>query len=75
MPRCYSRPRMQGTSGAYIDPAGAGGLLLAVLCIGIGIGLLLGWAAGATGIGALIGAVVGIVAGIYAVYRRYRGAF
>ena len=25
---------MQGTSGAYIDPAGAGGLLLAVLLVG-----------------------------------------
>ena len=68
-------PRMQGTSGAYIDPAGAGGLLLAVLCVGIGVGLLIGWAAGGAGIGALIGAVIGILAGIYAVYRRYRGAF
>lgn len=68
-------PRMQGTSGAYIDPAGAGGLLLAVLLLGVGVGLLVGWAAGSTGIGALIGAVLGILAGIYAVYRRYRGAF
>jgi F0F1-type ATP synthase assembly protein I len=68
-------PRMQGTSGAYIDPAGAGGLLLAVLLVGVGVGLLLGWAAGATGIGAILGAIVGILAGILAVYRRYRGAF
>ncbi|MDX6480640.1 MAG: hypothetical protein QOG85_1150 [Gaiellaceae bacterium] len=68
-------PRMQGTSGAYINPAGAGGLLLAVLCAGIGLGLLIGWVVGFAGIGALVGAVVGILAGIYAVYRRYRGAF
>jgi F0F1-type ATP synthase assembly protein I len=66
---------MQGTSGAYIDPAGAGGLLLAVLCIGIGIGVLFGWLAGSAGIGALVGAIIGILGGIYAVYRRYRGAF
>jgi hypothetical protein len=58
-----------------LDPAGAGGLLLAVLCIGIGIGLLIGWLAGSAGIGALVGAVIGILAGTYAVYRRYRGAF
>ena len=68
-------PRMEGTSGGYIDPAGAGGLLLAVLLLGVGIGLLIGWAAGSAGIGALVGAVIGILAGIYAVYRRYRGAF
>ena len=68
-------PRMEGTSRGNIDPAGAGGLLLAVLLVGIGVGLLIGWAAGAAGIGALVGAVIGILAGIYAVYRRYRGAF
>ena len=73
--RVLFSPRMQGTSGAYIDPAGAGGLLLAVLCVGIGIGLLIGWAAGAAGVGALVGAIIGILAGIFAVYRRYRGAF
>ena len=66
---------MQGTSGAYIDPAGAGGLLLAVLLVGIGFGLLLGWGADSAGVGALVGAVFGILGGIYAVYRRYRGAF
>jgi F0F1-type ATP synthase assembly protein I len=66
---------MQGTSGTYIDPAGAGGLLLAVLCVGIGVGMLIGWAAGAPAIGAIVGAIIGILAGIAAVYRRYRGAF
>lgn len=68
-------PRMQGTSRGYIDPAGAGGLLLAVLLVGVGIGLLFGWMAGSAGIGALVGAVLGILAGIFAVYRRYRDAF
>jgi hypothetical protein len=39
------------------------------------VGALIGWAVGATGIGALVGAVLGILAGTLAVYRRYRGAF
>ena len=38
----------------------------------IGIGALIGWAAGSAAIGALLGAVVGILGGIFAVYRRYR---
>jgi len=37
--------------------------------------LLIGWAAGSPGIGALIGAVIGILGGIFAVYKRYGGAF
>jgi hypothetical protein len=66
---------MQAASPSSLNPAGAGGLLLAVLVAAIGIGLLIGWAVGAAGIGALIGAVVGILGGIFAVYRRYRDAF
>jgi|GEM_PF-2171292 hypothetical protein len=66
---------MQAASPTSLNPAGAGGLLLAVLVLGIAAGLLVGWAAGAAAIGALGGAVVGIVGGILAVYRRYRGAF
>ena len=66
---------MQAASPSSQNPAGAGGLLLAVLAAAIGAGVLLGWAAGSAGIGALIGAVLGILAGIGAVYRRYRGAF
>ena len=69
-----ARP-MQAASPSSLNPAGAGGLLLAVLVAAIGVGLLIGWAVGAAGIGALIGAVVGILGGIFAVYRRYRGAF
>ena len=37
----------------------------------IAVGVLIGWAAGSTGIGALIGAVVGIPAAVFAVYRTY----
>jgi hypothetical protein len=46
-----------------------------VLALCIGIGALIGWWAGAAGIGVLIGAVLGILAGTFAVYHRYRGAF
>ena len=66
---------MQAASPSSFDPAGDGGVLLSTLLLCIGIGLLIGWAAGAAGIGALVGAVLGILAGIGAVYRRYRGAF
>jgi len=62
---------MQAASPSSFDPAGAGGVLLAALLACIGLGLLVGWAADAAGIGALVGAIVGILAGIAAVYRRY----
>ena len=64
-------PRMQGTTSPQFNAAGAGGVLLAVLAACIGIGVLLGWAAGSGAIGALFGAVVGILGGIAAVYLRY----
>ena len=66
---------MQAASPSSFDPAGAGGVLLAALLVCIGLGTLVGWAAGAAGIGALVGAILGILAGILAVYRRYRDAF
>jgi hypothetical protein len=68
---CYSRARMQGTASSQFSAAGAGGVLLAVLAACIGIGVLIGWAAGSGAIGALLGAVFGILGGIFAVYRRY----
>jgi hypothetical protein len=55
------------------EPAGAGALLVATTAAGIGVGALVGWAAGSVGLGALGGAVVGIPAGVFAVYHRYRG--
>jgi hypothetical protein len=64
---------MQAASPSSFEPAGAGGLLLAVLVLCIGVGLLIGWLAGSVGVGILIGAVAGIFGGILAVYRRYRG--
>jgi hypothetical protein len=57
------------------DPLGAGALLLAVLVVCVGLGALLGWAAGSVGIGVAIGAVIGVPGSILAVYRRYREAF
>ncbi len=65
---------MQAASRRTVDPAGAGGVLLLGILVGIGAGALLGWAAGRTGIGILIGAIVGIPLGVVLVYRRYRGA-
>lgn len=65
---------MQAASPSQFDAAGAGGLLLSVLLLAIGVGALVGWAAGSPGIGAIVGAILGIGAGTYAVYRRYRGA-
>ena len=67
--------RMEPASRPSFQPAGAGALLLTVTVLGIGIGLLVGWAAGSAGYGALGGAIVGVPAGILAVYRRYRGFF
>ncbi len=43
--------------------------------VSIGLGALIGWAAGSWPLGALGGAVVGIPGGVFAVYRRYRGVF
>jgi hypothetical protein len=56
------------------DPLSAGGLLLGVLFLCVGVGALIGWAAGSTGIGIAIGSVIGIPAAILTVYRTYRGA-
>jgi len=64
---------MQAASPSSFEPAGAGGLLLAVLVLCIGAGILIGWLVGSPAIGILIGAVAGIFGGIFAVYRRYRG--
>jgi F0F1-type ATP synthase assembly protein I len=55
------------------DPLGAGALLAGVLFACVGLGALLGLAAGSLGIGLLIGAVIGVPASVLAVYRRYRG--
>jgi hypothetical protein len=56
-----------------LDPLGAGSVLLGVLSACVGLGALVGAAAGSLGIGVALGAVVGIPASIFSVYRRYRG--
>lgn len=66
---------MEPQPRSQVQPAGAGALLISTTAAGVGVGALIGWAAGSTGLGALAGAVVGIPAGVYVVYRRYRGYF
>jgi hypothetical protein len=70
-PTLLFSPRMQGTTSTQFNAAGAGGVLLAVLAACVGIGALVGWAAGSGAVGALLGAVIGILGGIFAVYLRY----
>ena len=66
---------MVPASRSTFQPAGAGALLAGATGAGIGLGTLVGWAAGSPALGALGGAVVGIPAGVAAVYYRYRDAF
>ena len=66
---------MQPAPRQTFQPAAAGALLASVTATSVGIGALLGWAAGSVGLGVLGGAVVGIPAGVAIVYFRYRGAF
>jgi hypothetical protein len=65
---------MTDSSRPTFEPAGAGMLLTATTGASVGIGALIGWAAGSVGLGILGGAVVGVPAGIAAVYFRYREA-
>ncbi|HSK16019.1 MAG TPA: hypothetical protein VK915_07605 [Gaiellaceae bacterium] len=57
-----------------LDPVGAGALLAGVLFACVGLGALVGVAAGSIGAGVAIGSVIGIPASILAVYFRYRDA-
>ena len=66
---------MEPSHPSQIQPAGAGALLAGTTVAGVGVGALVGWAAGSPGLGALGGAALGIPAGVYVVYRRYRGYF
>jgi F0F1-type ATP synthase assembly protein I len=66
---------MEPSSTKQFEPAGAGALLAGTTVAGVGVGALVGWAAGSAGLGALGGAIVGIPAGVFVVYRRYRGYF
>jgi hypothetical protein len=63
---------MEPTPRTSFEPAGAGALLGGVTAAGVGVGALVGWAAGSVGLGILGGAFVGVPAGVFVVYRRYR---
>jgi len=65
---------MEPSQRASFEPAGAGALLGGVTLVCIGLGALIGWAAGSIGLGILGGAFVGIPLGVFVVYRRYRDA-
>jgi hypothetical protein len=56
-------------------PIEAGALLIAFTLLVIGVGVLIGWAAGSAVGGLVAGAVLGIPAGIFVIYRRYRTYF
>jgi hypothetical protein len=66
---------MEPSPRPTFNAAGAGGLLAATAVASIGVGSLLGWAAGGWRFGALGGAVVGVPAGVVAVVKRYGDAF
>jgi hypothetical protein len=51
--------------------ATASGLLLGTLAATMGLGALVGWAAGSASVGLLLGAVVGIPLGALVVYQVY----
>jgi hypothetical protein len=55
-----------------LDPIGAGALLAGVLFTCVGLGAVLGVAAGSVEAGIAVGSVIGIPAAILAVYLRYR---
>ena len=65
---------MEPADRPTFQPAGAGMLLASTTAVAVGVGALVGWAAGNVGYGILGGAVVGVPAGITAVYVRYRDA-
>jgi len=66
---------MEPAAPRAFPPIEAGALLASVTASALGVGALVGWAAGDVGAGLIVGGVVGIPAGIYTVYRRYRGYF
>jgi hypothetical protein len=66
---------MEPSPRSSFEPAGAGALLGGVTAASVGIGALVGWAAGSVGLGILGWAFVGIPAGVFTVYKRYRNAF
>ena len=66
---------MEPLSRPTFNAAGAGGLLVGTTVASIGIGALIGWAAGNWSYGALAGAVAGLPAAVVTVYKTYGDAF
>jgi F0F1-type ATP synthase assembly protein I len=66
---------MEPMASRSFPPVEAGALLAVVTGLGLGVGALVGWAAGSFGPGLIVGAVLGLPAGVFAVYRRYRRYF
>jgi F0F1-type ATP synthase assembly protein I len=66
---------MEPASRSSFQPAGAGALLAGTTAAGLGLGAVVGWAAGSVPLGVLGGAMVGVPAGVAAVYFRYRDVF
>jgi hypothetical protein len=65
-------PALGMVQQAQFDPLSAGAFMLTILCLCLGVGALIGLAAGDVGIGIGIGAVIGVPASIAGVVVRYR---
>jgi hypothetical protein len=66
---------MEPSAPRAFPPAEAGALLIALTSLTVGVGTLIGWAAGSLKGGLIGGAVTGVPVGIAGVYTRYRSYF
>ena len=66
---------MEPAAPRSFPPAEAGALLIVLTLLTIGLGTLIGWAAGSVKGGLIGGAVTGLPVGIGGVYQRYRRYF
>ena len=66
---------MEPVAPRSFPPAQAGATLVVLTAAVIGVGTLVGWAAGSPSAGLIVGVVLGVPAGVGGVYRRYRGYF
>ncbi|HEY3920986.1 MAG TPA: hypothetical protein VGL76_02630 [Gaiellaceae bacterium] len=65
---------MEPVAPRAFPPIEAGALLAVVTALVIGVGTLVGWAAGSLKAGLIVGLVLGLPSGVFAVYRRYRSS-
>jgi hypothetical protein len=66
---------MEPAAPRAFPPAEAGALLIVLTALTIGVGTLVGWAAGSLRGGLIGGAVTGVPVGIAGVWARYRSYF